>query len=291
MTLMKCVVTGVAGFIGSHIAERLIKEGHTVIGVDDFSAGYAVNIPNGVTSLRLDIAAIPDVMLAGVDVIFHQAASKKNICVKNPARDMEVNGIGTLALLQQAVRCGVRKFVHASTGSVYGEVAGIITEATPRNPVSYYGVSKTAGETYVSLYNKSLNITILRYFHVWGERQESSQETGGVIAILTKKIKAGEQIIIHGDGKQSRVFTHVSDIVRANFAAWQNPLASGRTYNCASPVQTTIIEIAKRLMVKHNSYVPILYVNPLPGDVYNFNVDASRIGELGIEFTPITALL
>ena len=147
--MAKVIVTGVAGFIGSHIAARLVKDGHEVIGIDDLSAGNRENIPYGVTFEYRDITEAHHykALFEGVEAVFHNAASKKNICLADPARDMEVNGIGTLRLLTTAVEMGVEKFIHASTGSVYGEVEGVIHESTPKNPVSFYGVSKLAGET------------------------------------------------------------------------------------------------------------------------------------------------
>ena len=284
---MKCFVTGVAGFIGSHIADRLLLEGHEVIGIDDLSAGYRHNVPYGVMFVEGDVCKIEkySYLLHGVDVIFHQAASKKNICMRDPARDMEVNGIGTYRLLAKAVNNGVRKFVHASTGSVYGEVNGIITENTPKNPVSYYGISKLAGEQYVRLFNSKINTTILRYFHVYGDRQESTDYFGGVVAIFNRHILAGEPIIIHGDGTQQRVFTHVKDIVEANIRTWIND--TNGIYNCASPVQTTISELAEMLMSRYNKRVSVNYTDPLPGDIHDFEVDTSAILKLGVKFRSI----
>ena len=163
---MKCLVTGGAGFIGFHLCERLVFYGHEVIAYDNMIAG--MNSPP-CRMIKDDILHIFDweEELKDVDVIFNQAASKKNICLRNPQRDIDVNGKGTLVLLEFAKKHGIR-FVHASTGSVYGEVDGKITEDTPLNPVSYYGVSKLAGERYVAMYQKDIDAVILRYFHVYG---------------------------------------------------------------------------------------------------------------------------
>jgi nucleoside-diphosphate-sugar epimerase len=288
---MKAVVTGVAGFIGSHIAERLIKEGYEVFGIDDLSAGYTENIPKGVKWIPEDICKPERYshFLDGADVIFHNAASKKNICLKNPCRDMEVNGIGTLKLLTECLAKGVKKFIHASTGSVYGEVIGTITENTSRKPCSYYGVSKLAGEGYVNLFHHlyGMDTTILRYFHVYGPRQEKSQETGGVVAIFCDKIKNNIPLIIHGDGSQRRVFTYVDDIVEANIQSWLNPLSRGKIYNCASSFQVTIKELAGILLEYFGKDNEIVYADPLIGDIYSFNVDSSHIKEIGVSFRSI----
>jgi len=293
---MKAVVTGVGGFIGSHIATKLITLGHVVIGVDDLSAGYVINIPEGVQFFQKDVCDIMlySEILKGVDVIFHNAASKKNVCMRDPSRDLEVNGIGTLRLLQAAVKHNVGKFVHASTGSVYGEVSGTISENTARRPCSYYGISKLAGESYVNLFHTiyGLNTTILRYFHVYGDRQESRQETGGVVAIFADKIQKGEDIIIHGDGTQKRVFTYVDDIVDANIQSWQNSLATGKVYNCASLYQMDINSLAILLMNKYARKVNVIYKDPLVGDITNFNVDSTKIQyDLCVTFRPIDSIL
>ena len=286
--MAKIIVTGVAGFIGSHIAARLVKDGHEVIGIDDLSAGRRENIPKGVVFEYRDVTEAHQykALFDGAEAVFHNAASKKNICLANPARDMEVNGIGTLRLLTTAVDMGVEKFIHASTGSVYGEVKGTIHESTPKNPVSFYGVSKLAGENYVQLFSDRIKTTILRYFHVYGSRQDATDDRGGVVAIYTRLIKAGKQIRIHGDGSQKRVFTYVDDIVEANMKAWN----IGGVYNCASSMQTTISELALMLMVRHGK-VPVVYTDPLPGDIYNFYVNTDAIHKLGITFRPITKVI
>ncbi len=272
---MKAIVTGGAGFIGSHIAERLVKDGHEVIVIDDLSAGKEENIPNGVIVdggikffYKWDITW-PLPPIKNVDVIFHNAASKKNICLKDPTRDLEVNGAGTLKLLLWAAAMDVKKFVHASTGSVYGEAGCVITEQTPVNPCSYYGISKLAGESYVRHFNKYLNTTVLRYFHVYGSRQENDPNLGGVVAIFTKLISEGKPITIHGDGKQERVFTHVDDIVEANMKAID---INGGVFNCASSKQTTILELAEGLAKKLGKPLKINYADELEGDIRIFDV-------------------
>lgn len=286
---MKAIVTGGAGFIGSHIAERLLKEGHEVLILDDLSSGKKENIPEGADFEQCDISDSDMYydLFVDVDVVFHNAASKKNICLKDPLRDLEVNGGGTLQLLEEAHDAGVKKFVHASTGSVYGECSSIICEGTHLLPVSFYGISKLAGENYVRHYGRAhgLNTTILRYFHVYGDRQEDDPELGGVVAIFKKQIKAGNPITIHGNGNQQRVFTHVDDVVEANMAAWKNSEARGQTYNCAASKQVTINELAKMLMDRYGK-VPINYADPLPGDIFSFDVDSSKIESLGVKFRP-----
>jgi UDP-glucose 4-epimerase len=293
--MVKAIVTGVAGFIGSHIATELIRRNVVVIGIDNLSAGYIENIPEDVIFINADVYDIDkySYLLKGVDVVFHNAASKKNICLKDPARDMEVNGIATYKLLNACVENSVNKFIHASTGSVYGEVEGLITEITGRNPVSIYGISKMAGENYVQYFNKyrGLDTTILRYFHVYGERQESNQDTGGVVAIFDRKFREKEDIIIPGDGSQQRVFTNVRDIVSANMNSWHKALSSGKIYNCASSEKTTINQLFDYMCVKHSTALKRIFTDPLPGDIYKFDVDNSLINEIGVTFKPISEII
>ena len=285
------LVTGVAGFIGSHIAERLINEGIRVIGIDNLSAGKTENIPKGIFRFfNLDVCEAKKIRGQlkdlGVDTIFHNAASKKNICLKDPQRDLQVNAGGTLMLLSIALDLKA-KFIHASTGSVYGYTPSTITEHTGTHPCSYYGVSKLAGEKYVSLFGEmGLNTTILRYFHVYGPRQETDPSLGGVVAIFKDKILSDKPLTIHGDGDQVRSFTHVNDVGEANIRAATYKWAKGEVYNVASGLKITINEMAVLLMAQIGKRVPVRYVEPLPDDIYSFKVDNYKIKhDLGIEFT------
>jgi len=284
---MKCLVTGVAGFIGSHIAERLIKEGHEVYGIDDMSAGYRKNLPEGVKFLMADITnkAHMDWFFKDheIDVIFHNAASKKTVCLEDPLRDTEVNAKGTLRLLGYAQLQGC-KFIHASTGSVYGEaVIQPQSEIHPTNPTSFYGVSKLAGEKYVQMFHEQfgLDTTILRYFHVYGERQEDN-EFGGVVAIFKKAHAMNMPIIIYGDGTQQRSFTHVDDVVEANIASMINPIAKGQIYNCASGLNYTVHELAIMIGIPE---AHISFKDWVIGDIKVFDIDNSNIKhDLTMEF-------
>jgi UDP-glucose 4-epimerase len=279
---MKAIVTGGAGFIGSHIADKLLKLGAKVTIIDNLSSGKAENIPTGAKFVEADVAYVFEWWareFEKTDVVFHNAASKKNICLKDPGRDLRVNGGGALNLLQIAKKYDVKKFVHASTGSVYGDVIGSIDEDTCKNPVSYYGVSKLAGENYVRYFNNTyaLNTTILRYFHVYGERQEDDPDTGGVVAIFKKQIAEGKPITIHGSGEQERLFTHVEDIVEANIKVMETP--GNDIYNCAASKTVTINQLAKKLGADK-----IKHVAPLVGDIFSFDISTEKIQKLGVRF-------
>jgi UDP-glucose 4-epimerase len=291
----KAIVTGGAGFIGSHLVEELVKMGVQTISIDDYFAGKRENLahlreyPN-FHEVKCDVTDRErlEQYLDGVEVVFHLAASKKTICLNNPRRDLEINAGGTFNLLELAVKHKVKKFVHASTGSVYGEAQYFPQdEAHPLLPTSYYGVSKLAGERYVNVFEHlyGLDTVVLRYFHVYGPRQESS-EVGGVVSIFTRQMLAGEPITIFGDGTQQRSFTYVGDVVNANLLAATTPRTQGYVFNCASGIKVTIRElagmIAEILGIENQT---IHYQDWMPGDIRVFDIDNSRIRQnLGIEF-------
>ena len=220
----KAIVTGGAGFIGSHVVEELVKLGVHTISIDDYFAGKPENLEHlkgyeNFEEVKCDVTDLEGLKehFGGVDVVFHQAASKKTICLNDPRRDLEINAEGTFNLLELSRDLGVKKFVHASTGSVYGEAQYFPQdEQHPLVPTSYYGVSKLAGEKYVKAFQHlyGLDTTVLRYFHIYGPRQESS-DVGGVVSIFSRLMLAGKPITIFGDGTQQRSFTYVKDVVKS----------------------------------------------------------------------------
>lgn len=290
----KVLVTGGAGFVGSHLCEELVNLGSNVISADNYSAGKKENIKflqkyDNFQAVNMDVTQKDgwNDIFTDLDIIFHNAASKKNICLMNPQRDLEVNAGGTLNLLLLASKFRVDKFVHASTGSVYGEPEIFPSdESHPLNPVSYYGVSKLAGERYVAAFNRlyGMNTTILRYFHVYGTRQESN-EFGGVVSIFLRKILENKSIEIFGDGQQVRSFTYVKDLVKANLLAAVTPGASGEVFNVASGISISINELATGLKKLTKSDVSIIYGKPLVGDITNFDISNEKIKDiLNIKF-------
>lgn len=292
----KVIVTGGAGFIGSHLCEALVGIGADVVSIDDYSAGKEINIAflqdyKNFKAVKIDVCSTSgmDKLFDGADTIFHNAASKKNICLIDPKKDLKVNAEGTYNLLELVLKHKVRKFVHASTGSVYGEPTIFPSDENhPLKPVSYYGVSKLAGERYVDVFNHlyDLDTTILRYFHVYGPRQESN-EFGGVVSIFMRNALEHKNLTIFGDGTQVRSFTYVKDLVNANIQAAINPIAKGQVYNAASGIQVTINDLAqyviKTMNVSQKSRV--VYGPPLVGDIMKFDVSNQAItNQLGIKF-------
>ena len=272
---MKALVTGGAGFIGSHICDALLKEGHEVVCVDNLVAGKAENIEHlsGAFEFRkIDVIDLPPSLMDGIDVVFHEAASKCTVCMDNPALDLAVNAQGTLHVLQCAQRAGVKKFVHASTGSVNNG-----------RPVSFYGVSKQAGESYVRVFNGGIDCNVLRYYHVYGPRQDDSDK-GGVIPIFIRKALAGEPIIVHGDGLQVRHFTHVSDVVAANLWMLDVSLKYTREFDLISDTKVTIIALAHMIKELTGSNSEIVFADEKQGDIRSFSATNDAIKMTGFKF-------
>ncbi|MCB0736890.1 MAG: NAD-dependent epimerase/dehydratase family protein [Bacteroidetes bacterium] len=291
----KALVTGGAGFVGSHLVEELVKMGVYTISVDNYFAGKHENLEHlkdydNFQEENCDILDYDrlDELYQGVEVVFHQAASKKTICMNNPRLDLDINAKGAFNLLELAMKHGVKKYVHASTGSVYGEAQYFPQdEKHPLVPTSYYGISKLAGEKYAKVFNHlyGLDTTVLRYFHVYGARQESS-DVGGVVSIFTRNLFKKQPMTIHGDGTQQRSFTYVKDVVKANILSAMTPEATGEAFNCASGIKVTIQELAEKCAQAFGVEKPeILYDEWTPGDIKVFDIDNSKIKKiLGLDF-------
>lgn len=288
------VVTGGAGFVGSHLCDALLVRNNSVFCVDNLAGtkGSRHNIAHLMDDPRftfvensvVDWAVGAD--LTGVDCMFHQAASKNTVCMDDPDLDLQVNGLGTLRLLDAARRGGVRKFVHASTGSVFGELQEKQDEGHPKNPISFYGVSKLAGESYCRVYNHlyDLDTTVLRYYHVIGPRQDDS-DTGGVVPIFIRRCREREPLTIYGTGEQIRSFTTVHDVVKANLLSAEHGPAAAGIYNCASGIKVSIQGLADFIIEEMQADVTIEYRDWRPGDILRFDIDNSKIiHALGMEF-------
>ena len=292
----KFLVTGGCGFIGSHICEELLKQDKTVICVDNMVNCDIKNIepflsnPN-FTFVKEDIRNLKDEkyehLFKDLDIIFHEACGKCTVCMIKPDLDLSVNAWGTFVLLELAVKHKIKKFIHASTGSVYGEPQYFPSdEKHPLKPTSYYGVSKLAGERYVEVFGSmyGLNYSILRYFHVYGSRQVSS-DYGGVVAIFIKKCLKNEPITIYGTGEQMRSFTYVKDVVNANFLCASNADTDNEIYNSCSGIQVTIQELCDMVKEKMNcNDLEVKYDDWRKGDIKFFNVSNEKISQLGITF-------
>jgi len=287
------LVTGGAGFIGSHLCDALIARGGRVTCVDSLvgTGGSTRNVEHLLGHPRFGLV-VEDVLewaaeadMRGFDCVFHQAASKNSVALEDPERDLTVNALGTLRLLRRAAADGVRRFVHGSTGSVFGEADSRHGEDTPKAPVSPYGISKLAGESYCCVLGTLLDVdyTVLRYYHVVGPRQDSS-DSGGVVPIFVHRRLEGRPLMIHGSGAQTRSFTSVHDVVRANLWAAESDQARRRQFNCASGIQVSIQELADFVIAETGGRGIIEYAAPRPGDIAHFAVDNTSLRRAGVAF-------
>ncbi|WP_243466611.1 NAD-dependent epimerase/dehydratase family protein [Methanosarcina mazei] len=222
---MKVLITGGAGFIGSHIAEYFAEAGHSVRILDNFATGFSKGDICDPSSVEKAIS--------GMDCVFNEAAlvSVPLSCEK-PVEAFRINTLGTLNVLQACVREGVEKFVTASSAAVYGNNPVLPkSEGMYPEPASPYAISKLDGEFLAKMFYEEhgLRTTCLRYFNVYGPRQDPKSPYAAVIPIFLEKAKAGKDLVIHGDGLQSRDFVHVRDVVRANVAALEN--GDGQVFN------------------------------------------------------------
>ncbi|MFC1543177.1 NAD-dependent epimerase/dehydratase family protein [Candidatus Neomarinimicrobiota bacterium] len=250
---MHILVTGGAGFIGSHVADKLLELGHQVVVLDDLSTGRKDNIPARARFIEGDItdkALVSDLMLGTrFDVVSHHAA-QMNIrhSVEDPALDARINILGTLNLLQTSIKTGVKKFMLASTGgAVYGEQERFpADENHPTRPISPYGISKLACEKYLLYYMVQYNIqtVIMRYANIYGPRQNPLGEAG-VVAIFSRGLARGEQVTINGDGLQTRDYVYIDDVVAANILALD--ISGSITFNVGTGIETDVVTLYKQL--------------------------------------------
>ena len=299
---MKILVTGGAGFIGSHVVDALLREGHGVAVLDDLSSGSRDNLPAGVPLHVVDIvdtAAVARVFAAErPDAVCHQAAQMSvSRSVREPLFDAQVNCIGLINVLDAAVATGCRRVVFASSGGVlYGDVTTPAPESTPANPVSPYGITKWVGERYLAFYaaEHRLAAVALRYSNVYGPRQNPHGEAG-VVAIFCKKLLAGQPATINGDGRYVRDYVYGPDVARANvlaLAAAGGRCAAGTltSLNIGTGIGTDVVELealvrpavaAEGLRRGREPATPGPGYGPArAGDLRSNLVDASRAAEI-----------
>jgi len=277
---MKVLVTGGAGFIGSHIVDALIEQGHEVAIVDNLSTGF---VENANPHARFYKMSVCEPNLADVfeqerpEVVIHQAAQMViQRSVADPIFDTKENIIGSLNVILNCIRFGVRKIIYASSGgAVYGEPVNLpVKEDHPINPVSQYGVSKHTVEHYLYVYGAQygLNYVVLRYSNVYGPRQNPGGEAG-VVAIFARQMIRGETPIIFGKGDKTRDYTYVGDVVRANLIAMEN---GNGIYNICTGVETTDQEMFDTL-AKLLGYKGIPKYAPVrKGEIYRICLDFSK---------------
>lgn len=249
---MKCLVTGGAGFIGSHIVEALLRRHEAVRVLDNMSTGSHETIQTfgaRIDFVKGDLRDKHDLerAVSGVEVVFHQAALRSvPRSIDDPSATNEVNIDATLALLLAARQARVRRLVYASSSSAYGDQKTFPQKETMRcSPLSPYAVSKLAGELYSIVFSRTfgLETVSLRYFNVFGPRQQPESQYAAVIPKFMQSAKLGEPLEVHSDGKQSRDFTFVENVVQANLLAAEQPKASGEFFNIANGKNYSLLDI------------------------------------------------
>ncbi|AIF69363.1 NDP-sugar dehydratase or epimerase [Palaeococcus pacificus DY20341] len=280
------VVTGGAGFIGSHIAEEL-SEKNEVIVIDNLYTGNLENVPPNVKFIQADVRDYESIadLISQADYVFHEAALVSVVeSVEKPLLAEEINVLGTLNILRALIE-GHGKMIFASSAAVYGDNQNLpLKESEKPNPLSPYGVSKVSAEYYLKVFHELYGIPTvsLRYFNVFGPRQGYNQYAG-VISIFINRALRNEPLVIYGDGKQTRDFIYIKDVVSANILAAESSRADGRVFNVARGEQTTILELALKIIDATNSKSSILFDKPRPGDIRHSLADVSEIRELGFE--------
>lgn len=283
------LITGGAGFIGSNIVRELLTHGETVRVFDNFSTGRRVNLEDVLAEVELiegDLRQLDDCRRAvrGVDYVLHQGAIPSvQRSVDNPLASHQVNSTGTLNLLVAARDAGVRRLVCASSSSIYGDSPTLPKreEMTPQ-PKSPYAVSKLAAEKYCQAFTQvyGLETVCLRYFNVFGPRQDPTSQYSAVIPLFIKAILAGKSPTIHGDGLQSRDFTFVRNVIEANLLAATAPGVAGQVFNVACGQRYTLLDLITTLNEILGTHIEPVFDSARSGDVKHSLADISRAQEM-----------
>lgn len=268
---MKILVTGGAGFIGSHVADALLAAGHQVHVLDDFSSGTAENVADGAEVHAFDIRSSEAERLIEAEryqvLVHHAAQMDVRRSVADPRFDADVNVSGFLNLMQAGIRSGLEKVIFASTGgAIYGEPDYVPQdEQHDVRPLSPYGITKLTTEKYLFYYHAQYGVpyVALRYANVYGPRQNPHGEAG-VVAIFSQRMLAGEQPVINGDGGQTRDYVYVGDVVRANLAALA--YAGTGIFNIGTGVETTVLQLFRHIKTLSGRDVPEKHVDGKPGE-------------------------
>jgi len=295
------LITGGAGFIGSHIAARLLTDGHAVRVVDNMLTGKTEHIDhlkslNGDFTFHQISITEPDALVAafkGVDYAFHEAALPSvPRSVANPRETHEHCVTGTLNVLIAARDAGVKRVVYAASSSAYGDVEGDFkTEDMPPRPISPYGAAKLAGEYYCQVFNEvyDLETVALRYFNVFGPRQDPTSQYAAVIPLFVTAMLRGKSPTIFGDGQQSRDFTFIDNVVHGNILASQAPDAPGHVMNLATGGRVSLNELVDKINAQLGTSIEPIYADERPGDIKHSRAGIDLARDL-LDFSPIVDL-
>lgn len=281
----KIIVTGGAGFIGSHIARRLLQTGHDVVVVDNLVTGFAENVPEGATFLRGDVSDKMTIesLPHDTDAVLHLAAqSSGEISAENPDLDLKANTLSTLYLLQWCKENHVPRFVYASSMAIYGNVANNpVREDYPCEPLSFYGISKLSSEHYIRHYaSEGLNTTCFRMFSVYGPGQNMTNMKQGMVSIFLAYLMKGEQVWVKGSPDRFRDFVYIDDVVDAWCSCLENNQTFGKVYNLATGKKTTVRELVTKELEQYGENpetYPVKFEGSTPADQFGLYADISRL--------------
>jgi nucleoside-diphosphate-sugar epimerase len=286
---VRYLVTGGAGFIGSHIADELVRRGQEVVVLDDLSTGSEANVESIRQKIDLRIGSITDLQEAqsacrGADYVIHLAArASVPKSVKDPIETNRTNIDGTLNVLVAARDAKVRRFVFAASSSAYGETPQQPkVETMAPQPISPYGVTKYVGELYAQVFGRvyGLENASLRYFNVFGPRQDPTSQYSGVLSRFMLAVLQGESPVIYGDGEQSRDFTYVENVVDETLRACEAPGASGIVFNGGTGARITLNQVIKLLEKIADRKIQPKYESPRSGDIRDSQADISLAGKI-----------
>lgn len=294
----KYLVTGGAGFIGSHIVEELVRRGSEVRVIDNFLTGKRENLASfgeKIDLLEGDIRNFETCKeaLAGVDFVLHQAALPSvPRSIENPLLTNDINVTGTLNLLLASRETKIKRFIYASSSSVYGDDLRLPKkEGFEGALLSPYAISKIVGEKYCQIFHRlyGLSTVCLRYFNVFGPRQDPSSQYAAVIPIFITKVLRGESPTIFGDGEQSRDFTHVANIVEANISALEAQEISGEIFNIACGEKITVNSLLQKINQIVDEKINPIYDKPRPGDIEHSFADITKAKKV-LKYEPLIPL-
>ncbi|MFQ3661834.1 MAG: NAD-dependent epimerase/dehydratase family protein [Chloroflexaceae bacterium] len=295
---MRVLVTGGAGFIGSHLVNWLVQHEHNVRVIDNLSSGNVERLAQVQSDVELIVADIRDTerltkAVAGVEVVFHLAAMVSVVqSIEAPLEAQEINATGTLRLLEIARQAGVRRVVQASTCAVYGNNTSLpITEAAPPQPLSPYAATKLAAEQWGQLYTAlyGLEVVATRFFNVYGPGQDPRSLYAAVVPRFIERLVAGKPVTIFGDGCQSRDFVYVGDIIEALWAVAVAPAAAGAVLNVGSGVATSVQELAEAIAGRLGKELRVTHAPARPGEVRHSRAAVEQLTEL-TGYRPATSL-
>lgn len=288
---MDYLVTGGAGFIGSHLARRLLEQGHRVTVADNLFTGFACKVPSGAGFIEVDIGAedatrrLPQKRF---DAVLHLAAqSSGEISFERPEYDVMTNVMGTLNMLRWCEATGTRRFLLASSMSVYGDVEDTpIVENHPRRPNTPYGAGKLAGEGYLNVFSRrGLKTTCLRLFNVYGPGQNLDNMKQGMVSIYLRYVLDGKPVLVKGPGERFRDVIYIADVVDAWLTVLNNPASFGQTYNVGTGRKTRVSDLVRKVIAAFGhspDAYPVVYADGTPGDQFGIVADSSKIRqELG----------